>query len=236
MTGPPRRSPLLMDPVIVEFAGAVAEMLLDKRGQSTAIDADLEEFARLLTSLERDMPRQPRPPHHEVPGLRHLPTAIAAAVDAGVCPVLQALRACVGFVRWETFYADSEWSAPFLDDFASGELIGPAGYLYSDTISLGLFVLGPHTLYPEHAHSSTEVYYVLGGHGSITVGSSDNRVRVAPGDVVVTRPDERHELRTDEEPFLIAYSWKGAVDASSYYRSSGPWGNGRVVVPPAKNT
>lgn len=221
--------------MIFEFAGAVAEMFLDKRGHSPAVDADLEDFAGLLTSLERDLPRQPRPPHDEVPGLRHLPAAIAAAVDAGACPALEALRACVGFVSWETFYAYSEWSAPFLDDFASGELIGPAGHLYSDIVSLGLFVLGPHTLYSEHAHSSTEVYYVLGGHGTIAVGSSDRRVRAAPGDVVVTRPDERHELRTHDEPFLIAYCWKDSVDASSYHRSAGPWRNGQVVVPPVKN-
>ncbi len=219
-----------MKQAVRQFAEAVAEMYVAKAEQGYAPSEELEEFAGLLTSVDWAAAEPEYPPAGKVPGLRHLQTAIAAGYAAGDCPVLDALRLCVGLTPWETFYARTDWSQSFLDDFASGELIGPAGFIRSDLVSLGLFVLGPDTVYTDHAHDSTEVYYVLGGRAAWAMDSR-NKVRTfTPGELVFTKPNQRHEIRTFESPLLAAWTWKSAPSATSYYYRDGPWTDGPVVA------
>ena len=229
------RKVVTVDTVIQTFAAAVADMYLAKRGRGYAPDAELEEFAQLLINVDWNTPRQPHPPLMPVPGLRHLPAAIANATHAGLCPVLEALRTCVGLVPWETFYAPTEWSTPFLNDFASGELIGPAGYIPNRDISLGLFILGPHVVYTEHAHASTEIYYVLGGRAAWTHDHATSSRWFYPGDLVFTKPHQRHEIRTGSTPLLIAWTWKEDPAAGSYHYEHGPWKDGQHVYAPLRS-
>ena len=49
--------------------------------------------------------------------------------------------------------------------------IGPDGRLWHDEVILGLFVLGPHTVYPPHAHPAEEFYVVLSGAPEWQVGA-----------------------------------------------------------------
>ena len=218
-----------------DFADAVAEMYLAKQALGYAPADELEEFAGLLSAIDwRDDPVI-RPPSGDVPGLRHLPSALSNAYEAGDCPVLDALRLCVGLTPWETYYARSEWSSPFVEDFASGELVGPSGFVRSADVSLGLFILGPHTNYTEHAHASTEIYYVLGGEAVWRVDDPEQGTLFKPGDLVFTTPHQRHDIRTGEAPMLAAFTWKLSPAAASYHRSEGPWKSGHRVVPDVVN-
>jgi len=221
-----------MDTVIRSLAETVAEMYLEKRGNGYAPDAELEEFAGLLTAVDWTAPRRPHPPARSVSGLAHLSPAIAAATRSGLCPVLEALRACVGLVPWETYYERTAWSEQFLDNFASGELVGPSGYIPNDDISLGLFVLGPNVTYTEHAHASTEIYYVLGGGAYWSRDRKETTRWFGPGDLVFTTPDQRHEIRTGHESLLAAYTWKSDPAARSYHYENGPWSDGKLVFAP----
>ena len=117
-----------------------------------APDGELEEFAGLLTTIDWNAQRQPHPPTATVPGLRHLTAAIANATRAGNCAVLKALRTCVGFVPWETFYVRTSWSAPFLDDFASANQqyrhnhLWPRNDFHSKVSSSGVVTYGTSSL------------------------------------------------------------------------------------------
>lgn len=224
-----------MKSAVRQFAEAVAEMYLAKFERGYAPNEELEEFAGLLSSVDWSENPMIAPPRGDVPGLRHLPSALSAAYEAGDCPVLDALRLCVGITPWETFYARSEWSLPFIDDFASGELIGPNGFMRNKDISLGLFILGPNTTYSEHAHASTEVYYVLGGEAMWRLDSPEHERLYRPGDLVFTLPHQRHEVRTGDTPMLAAYTWKADPSAPSYYHSHGPWEAGSRVEPVMAN-
>ena len=224
-----------MKEAIRRFAEAVAEMYLAKSGLNYAAQAELEEFAGLLTAVDWSVEVQPAPPPGRVAGLRHLPNALAAAYAAGDCPVLDALRLCIGLTPWETYDARDAWAAPFLDDFVSGELIGPSGTIANRDISLGLFLLGPETTYTEHAHAAAEIYYVLGGGACWTLDRPDNAKAFAPGDLVYTAPDQRHDIKTGEQPLLAAWTWKADPGAPSYHRSGGPWRGGARRVPALVN-
>jgi len=218
-----------MKAAVRQFAEAVADMYRDKSGRGYAPVDELEEFSGLLSAVDWSGDPATIPPCGDVPGLRHLPSALSAAYAAGDCPVLDALRLCVGLTPWETFYARSDWSGPFIDDFASGELVGPNGFVRNRDISLGLFILGPNTTYSEHAHASTEIYYVLGGEAHWRLDGPDRIRQFKPGDLVFTSPHQRHEIRTGDRPMLAAYTWKANPSASSYYRSQGPWAAGDRV-------
>lgn len=220
-----------MKTAVRAFVEEVAEMYLSKLERHYAPGEELEEFAGLLSSIDWSEDPVIAPPSGDVPGLRHIPTALSAAYAAGDCPVLDALRLCIGLTPWETFYSKSEWSNPFIDNFASGELVGPKGFMRNEDVSLGLFVLGPETTYSEHAHNSTEVYYVLGGEASWRLDSPDREQRYRPGELVFTSPHQRHEIRTGGLPMLAAYTWKADPSAPSYYRSEGPWRKGRRTEP-----
>lgn len=220
-----------MKSAVRQFAEEVAEMYLSKRERNYAPSEDLEEFAGLLSAVDWSGNPVIAPPPGDVPGLRHLPAALSAAYEAGDCPLLDALRLCIGLAPWETFYSRSAWSRPFIDNFASGELIGPNGFIRNLDVSLGLFVLGPETTYSEHAHASTEIYYVLGGEAFWRVDSPERERLYKPGELVFTAPHQRHGIRTGALPMLAAYTWKADPAAPSYYRSGGQWRDGRRTEP-----
>ncbi|MCG8691310.1 MAG: dimethylsulfonioproprionate lyase family protein [Minwuiales bacterium] len=220
-----------MKSAVRQFADEVAEMYLAKLERLYAPREELEEFAGLLSAVDWSGDPVIAPPAGDVPGLRHIPAALSAAYEAGDCPVLDALRLCIGLTPWETFYSRSEWSSPFIDSFASGELVGPNGFMRNKDVSLGLFVLGPQTTYSEHAHASIEIYYVLGGEAFWRLDSPDWEKRYKPGDLVFTSAHQRHEIRTGDLPMLAAYTWKADPSSPSYYRSEGPWRGGRRTEP-----
>jgi quercetin dioxygenase-like cupin family protein len=174
-------------------------------------------------------------PTGAVPALRHLPAALALLRDAEDQVAADALRSCVGVAPWETFYAESDWARPFLGEIACAMLVGPTGIVPSDAVALGLFLLGPHTTYREHAHGLDEVYHVLAGRAEWGLGREDDRRALRPGAVVHTAPDQRHDIRTGSVPLLAAFTWTSDPAAPTYCRSEGPWRGGDRVEPPLAN-
>jgi mannose-6-phosphate isomerase-like protein (cupin superfamily) len=61
----------------------------------------------------------------------------------------------------------------------------------------------PGTETGEHVHAKTEeIYYVLRGHGIMTVG--DEQREVVPGDGILIPPGARHKIsNTGEEPLVF---------------------------------
>ena len=61
-----------------------------------------------------------------------------------------------------------------------------------------LVVLEPGESPPLHVHDDTEqVFYVLDGAGTLTLGASGRTHRVQPGDVVVVPPSTPHAIKAD---------------------------------------
>ncbi|NIA70053.1 cupin domain-containing protein [Pelagibius litoralis] len=224
-----------MKHIIRAFVEAVAQMYVAKAERGYAPRQELDEFVTLLRAVDWSTDEQTMPPPAIVPGLRHLQGAIAGGYALGPCPIVDALRLCIGVTPWETYYAESDWSRPFLGDFASGELVGPNGFVRSADISLGLFLLGPNTTYTEHAHASSEVYYLLSGEATWRLDRPTNTLRARPGDLIHTAPDQRHDIRTGADPMLAVFTWKADPSAPSYHFANGPWSDGVVVRPPLVN-
>jgi hypothetical protein len=152
-----------------------------------------------------------------IPALRHLPWVIEWADSNLFDRLLRAAQGCLGAAAWTTYYAPSDWSSGFLDEFATGVLVGPSGPWYSRQVSLGLFLQGPHTVYPSHAHPAAEVYRLLAGSAEFAVGA-DGFVEKRPGDWSLHASNEAHAIRTQDTPMFAVYAWRGDLKGPTWYR------------------
>ncbi|MGD9294488.1 MAG: dimethylsulfonioproprionate lyase family protein [Roseobacter sp.] len=170
--------------------------------QATAMGDDVavrDGFICDLTALPANLAPSaaPCPP---VRGLRYA----AQAMGSDPAPVAMAARSAFGHMRWTEFYAEDDWSRSFVADFANGEGIGPDGRLMCDTIILGLFIMGPQTTYPLHAHPAQEFYLVLSGQPAFQVGIGSayrkvddlGVVGIPPTCLIQSAPDRRQPLRS----------------------------------------
>ena len=68
-----------------------------------------------------------------------------------------------------------------------------------------IVLLTPGQEPPLHVHHDTEqIFYVISGHGTLTIGKADDATthRVVPGDVVRIPPGSPHSIRADGDETL----------------------------------
>jgi quercetin dioxygenase-like cupin family protein len=81
-----------------------------------------------------------------------------------------------------------------------------------------LFILGPGTTYPAHAHPAEEFYIVLAGSPEFQVGANNTFERQRLGSIVLHHSEVSHSIRTKAEPFFAIFGWRGDIEARSWYR------------------
>lgn len=119
-------------------------------------------------------------------------------------------------LAWKDMYAeydDEPDVASFRRAYAYTLLIGPDAPLDSDRFKVGVTLQGPDTLYPAHAHRSSELYAVVGGTADWRRGS-EPWARRPPGDFVVHPSGVRHATQTHSEPLLSFVAWLSHIDSS----------------------
>ena len=173
------------------------------------------EIARVRSRL-RSVPAPERSfPWSEHPIVRHLASALAARVHVAA-EACSALGAVGGHLPWRYGYARRDDAPELGDRIAFAESVGPEAPFRSDTVCLGVTLIAPRTLYPEHRHPAIELYHVLSGTAAWSAGGS-SRV-VPPGSFVLHPSGVVHAMRTDEEPLLAVYTWTGEdVRTTSVY-------------------
>lgn len=136
--------------------------------------------------------------------LHHLDRALAVKgeVTSPICVAFQRVKSTLRW-RQNSSYA----RADFLDGYAYCELVGPGGHRKRDDVALGVLLLGPHVIYPEHAHPAAETYIVLSGCAQWRQGDGVWRAR-EPGERIRHASMEPHAMRTADEPLLAAYLWQ----------------------------
>lgn len=142
-----------------------------------------------------------------LPVLRWLPHIAAAAPRFGT-DLIGALCRAAPALRWRQSYTAAEAGATFLRNYGWTELLGPGGSAPSMKIACGALLLGPHTFYPSHRHEAEEIYVPLSGTADWRQGDAVWR-RCAPGTLVHHRSEEPHAMRTENEPLLALYLWRG---------------------------
>jgi len=151
--------------------------------------------------------------------LKFAPIVFDAAHENEISELMSLASSAFGLVRWTEFYAEDDWSRHFLPCFANGEGIGPDGRLRDNKIILGLFLLGPNTVYPSHAHPAEEFYLVLSGDPEFQVGAKKPYLTQKPGSVVLHHSNVSHSIRTSDHPFFGIFGWRGGIHERSWYRN-----------------
>ena len=120
-----------------------------------------------------------------------------------------ALAAGAGHLAWGQTYCAEDISPAFLERYGWCELLGSRGHFVSDDLALGVLLLGPETAYPLHRHEAEEIYIVLSGTAFWRKGAGSDETPVPPGSVVHHPPWTPHAMRTEAEPLLALYLWRG---------------------------
>lgn len=111
---------------------------------------------------------------------------------------------------WRQRYDTGPVSETFFDNFGLATLVSPDGPAVNATVKVGLIILGPGELYPNHAHPAGEFYAILAGSPDWRIGDGPWHSR-QPGDLIHHEPNVPHAARTRDNALLALYAWYGAI-------------------------
>ena len=139
----------------------------------------------------------------EKPVCEYLSQVIRSETNHFTNPLLNSIKEIRDSLTWE--YGYNDLPTELKQKYAYTEILSPDGPILGQEIILGLVLLAPDCLYPEHSHEQiAESYVVLSG--TVTVNGNQD---FKPGYSIYNSPGEKHELATTRQPCLLAYAWSG---------------------------
>ena len=136
---------------------------------------------------------------------RHL-TASLATARSGPGPIAglaDAFAPLVPSLNWRLRPAEDGEDLNFRGGHANADIIGPAGLERHDDVVVGVSLLAPGVIYPDHSHPPEEIYVVM------TEGEWFNEeagwYTPGVGAVVYHRSDIVHAMRSANEPLLAIW-------------------------------
>ncbi|MFO1032941.1 MAG: dimethylsulfonioproprionate lyase family protein [Hyphomicrobiales bacterium] len=141
-----------------------------------------------------------------VPPCAYLPQALAAIQDRALA---DAIASALPLLRWTTYspYRREEIGAAFADGHAFASLIGEDAFRHADDFDLGLFIIAPGVLYPDHHHAAPELYAPLTGPHDWRFLPDEAWRQLPAGTPVWNAPWAPHATRTGDVPFLCIFCW-----------------------------
>jgi hypothetical protein len=143
-----------------------------------------------------------------LPVLRWLPRLGVDAHGFGADLVSAVCRAAT-VLTWRQTYTTNEVGAEFLRNYGWAEIFGEGRGRSAEQVACGLLLLGPNTLYPRHRHEPQEIYLPLRGTANWQQGDAIWREH-PPGTLIHHHSKEPHAMRTNKDPLLALYLWRGA--------------------------
>ncbi len=146
---------------------------------------------------------------------RYLAPSLAAGRAGPAADLAAAIGEAQAGLRWYYGYPPLDGQPDLPQKIAFCEFLGPTAPIRSDTMRLGLTLIGPHTHYPVHAHPAVELYYVIAGTARWITPSAD--AQRPPGNFILHRASEPHAMETGADSLLSLYAWSGEIMAPSCY-------------------
>ena len=182
--------------------------------QAKGVDQVLEKIQSMDLSLEATVDVPPCDTRHA--------SVLREAIEGITAPGLGDISNCLKDARRDLVWReDNAQFYPPKADLGDGYrncnlhslLIGPnaCGFEAQD-FCLGLFMLGPRTLYRDHAHDAPELYVNLSprsGWRLSTGGWQDYEA----GSIIWNAPGEPHATRAYDRPFLSVFVWLENINA-----------------------
>jgi len=160
------------------------------------------DFAQPVRALDLS---QPMANPATLPVCRFWPNILAAGSE-----LVEPLGELSPHFRWvqNPNYVAAPPNPDYLENYGYVVLAGPGGLVATDSLALGILLLGPKTHYPTHRHPAVEIYVVAAGEAEWRKGESPWQ-REAPGSVIRHETMMPHATRTLDEPLLAVYVWQG---------------------------
>lgn len=89
------------------------------------------------------------------------------------------------------------------DRYADAMIIGPDGLLLSEKIEIGISIMSPETVYPDHRHPAEEIYLAL-SEGAWRQ-ENDSWHEPGVGGIIYNPPNILHAMRAKQSPFLAVW-------------------------------
>ena len=196
-----------LDELLAELRG-----LYGRERQAHPAEAALHD--RLLAALE--VPAERRPERREKPAVALLPAALAAAAQGPLAGLAAAFGRLEPALAWtqNPNYSDARLGAGYMAGYAYADVVGPRGVIAADGVAMGVLLLGPGRLYPDHSHPASELYHVLAGTAEWSRDGGAFRPR-PPGSRIFHPPWMRHAMRVEGETLFAWYAWVGEVDVAA---------------------
>ncbi|MFK0163252.1 dimethylsulfonioproprionate lyase family protein [Rhizobium sp. NPDC090279] len=143
----------------------------------------------------------------ELPVVTHLHEQHGPDGEAEVS-LLDSLRNAAGMLHWAQTYSITDFGADFLQRYGWVELFGTRGHFASDEMAGGFLLLGPGVHYPDHHHLAEEIYIPL-ADGSLWSKDAQPFLPRWSGEIIHHPSNIRHAMRTEDEPLVALYLWRG---------------------------
>lgn len=126
--------------------------------------------------------------------------ALRGAPLAGIGSAFGAVEGGLAWYRRKSAMPADE---PFYSSHANAMLIGPGGLEERDDVQVGVTVMAPGILYPDHDHPPEEVYIALspGAWWNADMAWTEP----GPGGIIYNPPGIRHAMRSGADPFLALW-------------------------------
>lgn len=190
------------DPAVAEFLGALEAAVMayaPEGSEERSAASRVFDRCRSLTGA----PSAAAPLPQAICAI--LPDALAVARDAGR-PALRravagAFAALAPRLQWRP--RASATDPAFRDAHANTLVLGPGGVEGRDDVQVGVTLMAPHTLYPNHSHPPEEVYLALtpGEWWNARMDWTDP----GPDGLIYNPPGITHAMRSGAPAFLAVW-------------------------------
>ncbi len=153
-------------------------------------------------------PRQESRFSNAFPVLEHFDRAVDLARAHELADLAASLDALRDVLCWSqnAAYDESTVSRELLDGYAYAVLTAPDGPIPCESPLCGYLMMAPELTYRDHWHAPREIYLVLTPGAQWCLDSGD-WFDVAPGDLIVHEPWQKHAMRTGDAPLLAFAAW-----------------------------
>ena len=199
---------------IQALIGSIVTYLRAHRAATPGVGLTLDKLAAMDLSDDRLIDIPPQGTRHE----EVLKNAIAGIVALELQEIARCLKAAKDDLVWRE---DNAQFYPPGADLGEGYtkcnlhtlLIGPdaCGQHHPD-FSLGVFMLGPRTLYRDHNHDAPELYLNLSENSGWRFGTREWRDYPA-GSLIWNAAGEPHATRVYDQPFISVFVWLENVNS-----------------------
>jgi hypothetical protein len=130
------------------------------------------------------------------------------AADGAEGALRDRLSRAADLLHWAQTYSITDFGSDFLERYGWVELFGTRGHFASEEMAGGFLLLGPGVHYPDHHHVAEEIYIPL-TDGSLWSKDAQPFLPRWSGEIIHHPSNIRHAMRTEDEPLVALYLWRG---------------------------